>query len=553
MSRGAKACIIAKICRAAALAAALLPAAAAAQAPFPQLPPNESGLAEMLESGDIDSAGYGQLLAFYALPLSVPRGEMGYLALAFPEAADFLPATPEELAEYEPYDAKQLKRLFSDYPALGLFEPILRFNAAEARSPGEVAVGFNRSRASAPSGRRARFRWGDGAFSAEGAVTLDDSAALWQSRRAAASRKGAVAQVGNFKRRMPGAEMATGAFAPSAPLPETAAGGGFVAENYLYGGSAAWNGASLDIRELPGAAWAGAGAFCHLRPGETGWGAEAAARAGKQASFSAAAVGFNGRNFALLSAGYRADGKKGGAGVCEIAAVAAAPLSGENRAPALTLRLSHRAKGAAAEYALISFPANFDAPNSREKKKLLAETGEKDPTAPLLKHAFKTAVPLAGGAAKLLPELDFASSGGVRRIRAQVEARANAGGAAISARHAAKIFPQNADSALHASSAAVNYRPNYPAGVNARFQCAYGGGKKTNAECSAEFPVTAIPNAVVTPYARGKIASENEGWLGVKCEVHLYKKTWTAASAEAPVNTKGERGVYVKVASSYSF
>jgi hypothetical protein len=544
---GAKKYNIAKICALAAIAAAALFSPLRAQEPFPQLPPNESGLAELLEEGVIDSVQYGQLLAFYALPLSVPRGELGYLALAFPEIAEALPATPEELAEYEPYGSREVRRLFSDYPALCGFEPVLRFNAAEPRSAGEAAVGFNRSRASALSGHRARFRWAGGALSAEGAASLSDSAALWHTRRVAASRKGVTAQIGNFKQRMP-LSLALGAFAPPAPPPGAPDGapGGFIAENWLYGGNAAWNGAAFDAREIPGAKAVGASAFCHLRPNEIGWGAGADAKFGKRASLSAGLAAFNARAFALLSAGYRANG-------LAAQTEAAAPLSGENRAPALSIRLNHRAKNAAAEYEFTAYPANFDAPNSRLKKQLLAETGEKDTAAPIRKHAFKTTVPMAGGAAKLIHGLEFTECGGAKRIRAGAEAAARAGGADISVKHASKIFPNGAGRALHASSAAVIYRPERPVGIQAKFQSAYGGGKKTKFACSAEIPVAAIPNALLTPYAMGKYGAAKEHWLGIKGEFRLYKKTWTAASVEAPVNAKGEGDVYVKVASSYSF
>jgi hypothetical protein len=537
-----------RIARRGALPAVIAVAAAflsplCAQESFLRLPPDEGGLVELLEERAIDSLQYEQLLAFYALPLSVPQGELGYLVLAFPDIADMLPATYEELSAYEPFDNRQIRRLFSDYPALGGFEPILRFNVAERRSGGEVTVGVNRSRASALTGHRVRFRRAGKLLSADGGVTLSDSAALWQSRRAAASYGGINAQVGNFKRNVP-VDLTLGEFSSLAELTDGKMSG--VAENWLYGGSDTWNGASVDIREIPGAEAVGASAFCHLRPNETGWGAGAGVRVGKRAAFGAYLAGFNDYSFAHVYAEYKASGLRA-------EAVAAAPLAGKSNVPALSLRLNHRVKGASAEYGLVSYPKNFDAPHSRLKKRLLAEIGEKDPSEPVRKHSLRTAVPFADGAVKLIPELDFTASGGVRRIRGQAQVLARAGAANVSVKHASKFLATGVGAAPHSSCAAVGYQTRYPLEFRAAFQSAYGGGKKPRSAYSLEAPVAALPNAAVTPYVRGKHAAAGEYWLGIKSEFHLYKKTWTGVTVEIPVNVKREEGVYVKAASSYSF
>jgi len=571
-----------------ALAAAVMILSPAGVSALPiELPADEDDLAELLSARVIDTIQYEQLLAFYALPLSVPKGELGYLALLFPDVAEMMPATFEELSEYQPFDNKQIRRLFNDYPALEGFEPILRFNdaAAPGESNGEVVVGINRSSVSALRGHRIRFRRKGGLLSADGGLALSDSAALWQSRRLDVSYGGVKAHIGNFKQPVPG-ELAFGRFAPLSSLMELTDGNvSDAAANWLYGGSGAWNGGSVDVREIWGDIDAGASAFCHLRPSEIGGGAGADLKIGKRTKVFAGFTGFglgtaadagaegghgfyvdsetdgvddgvgsggqtvvtNGYYYAHLYAEYKAKSIRA-------AAETVVPLAKESLAPALSLHMNYSVKGSSAEYHAILYPKDFAAPMSRLKKQLLAEIGEKDPSSPSMqKHAVRATVPFIADAVKLIPELDFASSGGVKRIHGQAQLLARVGGAVVAVRHTAKIFATSTDSALHSSYASINYQTAYPLAVRASFQSAYGYYKNPRNTYSLETPTTVIPSTVIAPYVRGRYVLTNEYWLGIKSEFHLYKKTWTGVTLEIPVNVKKEENVYVKVSSSYSF
>lgn len=582
-----------------ALSAALAVFAVALSAPVPVyagvpytlLPADEGGLAELLEDRVIDTLQYEQLLTFYALPLSVPRGELVYLTLVFPEIADMIPASYEELSAYQPFDNRGIQRFFDDYPVIAGFEPILRFNVAEpASSRGEVVVGINRSRIDALTGHRARFRFKGGIVSADGGLTLCDSAALWQTRRVDVSYGGVNAHIGNFKRPIPG-ELALGGFSTLASLMELTDGElGSVAANWLYGGSNTWNGVAVDMREIPGVPAVGVGAFCHIRPGEVGGGGGVDVRVGKRSRVFAGFTGFrlgaeaadaadngggvygNDVNDGNDDGGDDGGGDSGGksvvtsnyllahlyaeykAGGFRATAETAVPLGEENFLPALSVRLNYRVKGSSAEYHIVSYPADFHAPMSYLKKQLFAEIGERKPsTSSIRKHALRTTVPFLDGAVKLIPELDFTESGGVRRIYGRTQACARVGLADIAVKHASKMFAAGADSMLHTTSASINLQTNYPVEIRAAFQSAYGHRKNTKNTYAFEVPLTAIPSAVITPYIRGKYALTNEYWFGLKSEFHLYKKTWTGVTVETPVNVKGEGDVYVKIASSYSF
>jgi len=508
-----------------------------------QLPADEDGLAELLSDRTIDTLEYEQLLAFYALPLSVPRGELIYLTLLFPETADMIPAGFEELSSYQPFDNAQIRRFFNDYPVLEGFEPILRFNTAETPEDpkGEVVVGINRSKIRELKGHRIRFRRKGDILSIEGALALSDTAVTWQSRRADLSYKNFSAQIGNFKQPVPG-ELTFGRLVRNVHPVHN------VHNSLLYAENAPWNGVSVNAKEIFSLPLQ-AVAFYHLRPSESSWGAGLSLNVNKTKLF-AGLTGFNEYYYAHLYAEYKTK-------TVSATAEAAAPLAEENATPALSLHLNYRVKGSSAEYHAVLYPINDDDafPMSRLKKKLLAEAGGEEFFAPFIqKHIVRMTVPFINDAVKLIPELDFTESGGVKRIQGQIESRTRVGYADVTVKHTAKIFTTfAADSALHATGATVNWQTPYPVAIRASFQRDYGHYKKTKNIYAVEVPTTIIPSTVISPYIRGKYTSVNEYLFGVKSEFHLYKKTWTGVTLEIPVNAKGEGDVYVKVSSSYSF
>jgi hypothetical protein len=250
------------------------------------LPSDEGELGAFVEEGAIDSFQYEQLLVFYALPLSVPQGELALLARVFPDIAELLPDR-ETLEEYQPFDNKQIQRLFGDYPVLADFEPVLRFNASPsaAASNGEAIFGIHKSGISELRGQRVRFRQKSSTVSTEGGITLSDTGALWQNRRADLTLGGAGIQAGNFKQPMPG-ELFFGRFSPLGDDDKD------IASNWFYAASNTWNGLSVDMQKIPGLPMAGAGAFAHVRPGERGAGGGFDLRVNKQWRMYAGVSGF---------------------------------------------------------------------------------------------------------------------------------------------------------------------------------------------------------------------------------------------------------------------
>jgi hypothetical protein len=559
-----------------------------------QLPDDESGLAALLEENAIDTFQYEQLLVYYALPLSVPQGELALLIQAFPDIEGLIPDNAQ-IEDYQPFDNRQIQRLFGDFPALAGFEPVLRFNAAAPPLlplSGEVIFGINKSGIDELKGQRVRFRQKSPFISTEGSVTLSDSGALWNSRRVDLQLGSVNAQFGNFKQPIPG-ELAFGIFSPTGDEVS-------ISSNWLYATSNSWNGLSVNMAKIPWLPSVSAGAFYHIRAGERGAGGAVNLRRGKQFMFSAGVSGFDIGNDGdnSVNDNNTADGGEAESGgyesdkydidtaqtfnniftdkyhytihmYCEYksktwkaAAESSQPVDGKSASPALSFRLNYKIKESSAEYRLVSFPANFNAPMSRAKKQTLAEIGEKTtpPSAQssaVQKHSLRMsillAVPLAA-MTRLTPEVDFTESGGaVRRVYGRAELRARAGIGDFALKHSSKIFTAEADSILHTSSASVYLQADYPVEIRATGQSAYGYYKNARHAYTFELICTALPGAAIAPFISGKYVTKHEYRLGLKTELHLYKKIWTGITIEIPVNIKEADNVYIKGSSSYAF
>ena len=558
-----------------------------------QLPDDESGLAALLEENAVDTFQYEQLLVYYALPLSVPQGELALLVQVFPDIDGLIPDNAQ-IEGYQPFDNRQIQRLFADFPALAGFEPVLRFNAAAPPLlplSGEVIFGINKSGIDELKGQRVRFRQKSPVISTEGSVSLNDSGAMWNSRRVDLQIGTVNAQLGNFKQPIAG-ELTFGVFSPIGDDVS-------ISSNWLYATGSSWNGLSVNMAKIPRLPSIAANAFYHTRPGERGAGGAVTLRHGKRLTFSAGASGFDivdggGNNVNDDNTG---DGGADGGGYepverdtgaartsnnvfadsylytihmyCEYkskawkaAAESSRPVDGKSSSPALSFRLNYKAKESSAEYRFISFPADFNAPMSRAKKQTLAEIGEKitlfsTQSSAVQKHSLRMSIPIAAplaATARLTPEVDFTESAGtVRRVYGRAELRTRTGIGDFAVKHSSKIFTAEADSALHTSSASAYLQADYPVEIRAAGQSVYGYYKNARRTYTLELICTALPSVAIAPFISGKYVTEHEYRLGLKTELHLYKKIWTGITIEIPVNVKGADNVYIKGSSSYAF
>jgi hypothetical protein len=563
---------------------ALIFMAFASSISLPQLPPDESGLGVLLEEQAIDTFQYEQLLVFYALPLSVPQGELALLAQVFPDIENMLP-TLEQIEAYQPFDNRQIRNLLNDFPILSDFEPILRFNVSisEQGANGEIIFGINRSPIDELRGHRVRFRFKTPNISAEGNVAFSDTAAMWQNRRVDVAHSGVNVQIGNFKQPIPG-ELFFGRFSSTAITD----GGDPVAANWLYGGSNTWNGASVNAEKIPGAPMLGASAFYHVRGDERGAGGGINLRVNRRIRVHAGITGFvdiasntdNINNTDDDDYDYYDDdvyGNIGGIGIVEDYLYTAhlygeyrerawrtvvetgLPLGQESIAPALSARVSYRIRESSAEYHFISYPSDFNAPMSSVKRRLLSEVGEKESSLSpsIQKHRLRMSVPLSIpsiSVVRLTPEVDFTEHQGmIRRVYGRADIRARVKSADIALRHSARIFTAEPDSVLYVSRASVNLQTGYPVEIRATGQSAYGYYENSRNTYTFELIYTGLPNAVIAPFARGRYVTDHEYWFGVKTELHLYRKTWTGITVEIPVGVERNDNVYIRGSSSYSF
>jgi hypothetical protein len=102
-----------------------------AQIPIQQLPLDEEEAYIMLKEGTLDSATWELIGRYYEQPLNVPDGELKDLVNVFPEIGHDVPSTQEQLAPYEPWAEKDVRRFFSDFPEVKNLEPILSFETCK--------------------------------------------------------------------------------------------------------------------------------------------------------------------------------------------------------------------------------------------------------------------------------------------------------------------------------------------------------------------------------------------------------------------------------------
>ena len=511
---------------------------------FFELPASEFDLGELLEEELIDSLQYEQLLVYYALPLSVPQGELALLALIFPHLEELIPDS-RQLEAYKPFDNRQIQRFFNDFPFLAAFEPVLRFNVSlsSLSSNGEIIFGVNKSRIDELKGQRVRFRQKSGPLSTDGSVYLSDIGAMWRSRCARIAVGGVNAAFGNFKQPIPG-ELFFGRFSPLTDENE------YVLSNWLYGGSRGWNGLMVETGGLPGIAALSARAFYHVRPNERGVGGGFDIHAGRRFKVYAGLTNFEtGDSLSLYTAHLYCEYRTK---IWRASLETGLPLEQESFQIPLSFRLSYRIRESSAEYRLLRYPSEIIAPMSAVRRRLLAEIGEREPCE-VQKHSLKMTVPLISGT-RLIPEIDFTESGGVvRRVYGKTQLRARAQTADFSIRHSSKIFTSEIDSILHATGLSLYLRTPYPLGIKAAAERTYGAYKNERISYSLDLQSSMLPNMIITPFVRGRYSLRHEFWFGLKNELHLYRKTWTNIAIEIPVGAKGDGNVYLKGSSSFTF
>ncbi|MBN1131408.1 MAG: hypothetical protein JXA71_20660 [Chitinispirillaceae bacterium] len=221
--------------------------AASSELELSVLPADENEALRMLEEGILDSSVWRKIEQYYAMPLRVSQGDLRILQDLFPELPSDLPAEPDGLSRYLPWDNGAVERIFVDFPDLAPFRPILSFdNGPAVPFPGQTGFYFSR-RGAADSGRQyALFSIGDPArAAASGRVDFTDAYGRWFRRSVSAAP-------------LPGVRFACGNFSPKRKAPFVSgyfprAGGGTdtaVSSTWFYGTARTWNGAAVS-RSLP--------------------------------------------------------------------------------------------------------------------------------------------------------------------------------------------------------------------------------------------------------------------------------------------------------------
>jgi len=230
------------------------------------------------------------------------------------------------------------------------------------------------------------------------------------------------------------------------------------------------------------------------------------------------------------------------------------PLEQNSFLMPVSFRLNYRIKGSLAQYHLLSYPSELNAPMSAVRRQILTEIGEKEYDHQVQKHSLKMTVPFFNQT-KLIPEIDFTESGGaVKRVYARTQLKARTETVDFSMKHSSRIFTLESDSVFHISGASLYLQTPYPLGIRASCEYRYGAYRYDRTSYALDLQSSILPNMIITPFIRGKyVLPHNELWFGLKHELHLYKRNWSSITVEIPVNVKGDENVYIRGSSSFTF
>jgi hypothetical protein len=229
---------------------------------LPVLPADGNEAVLMLSEGTLDSTVWRKVEPYYTMPLRVPQGDLAILQDLFPGLPDGLPAVPDALSRYQPWDDSAVIKFLENFPEIAPFRPILSFeNGPAVPLPGQTGIYFTRRGAADPGRHYTLFSLGDPArAAASGRVDFSDAYGRWFRR--------AVTVVP-----LPGVRIACGNFSPShrTPLfsghfPSNSDADTAVSSNWLYGTARTWNGAAASLNrshQKNGFSISGAEAFFH--------------------------------------------------------------------------------------------------------------------------------------------------------------------------------------------------------------------------------------------------------------------------------------------------
>ncbi|MFW5785186.1 MAG: hypothetical protein ACOCW1_03280 [Chitinispirillaceae bacterium] len=510
-----------------------------------ELPPEVDRLSDLILGGDIDSAQYEGLLDLYALPLSVPQGELGQLLHHFPTLAGEFPDR-DELGSYSPWGSRDVQRLFDDYPVLEAFRPVLRFNIRSGYERGEVVVTLNRSRWDKISGQRFKFRHSLSPLGYEGTVQIDESVARWQERRIRVDLSFVEGTVGSFSSPFPG-KLFFGKFGESENADAS------VVSNWLYASRRGWNGAWAEIfhpevpKKIRGML------FYHTRPSEIGWGAGAQLLSNKRLKVFG---GFS--KFDLFDTTvsvemvhfYSEVAYEGLKAVFETGS----PVVKEFRALPLSFRVRYRQKLSSVEYGLLYFPQKLNLPMSSLRGQILRTSEISDDLGAAVRHSFRFTVPF-GRAVKFVPDVELSGDDVV--VRRIVASAGLHGGWTVLDWRLRQAFDSHCtepDSVLHSTTVSFFYKPAFPINLKLNGNLYYGLSRKRRDLFVVDLCYNGLPNLEIGAYLRGVSYPDRfDLTLGLEKNLMFFKKTWTTITLEKPLLEQGWDNVQFRGASGFLF
>lgn len=511
----------------------------------PELPSDIDRLSELLRGGEIDSSQYENLLDLYALPLSVPQGELEQLLTIFPSLDGAFPIT-EQLQAYSPWGTKDIQKFFDDYPALEAFRPVLRFNVKSGSEKGEVVFTLNRSRWDQISGQRLKFKHSLSRLNYSGTVRIDESVARWQKRSLGVNIPCLDLVVGNFRNPFAGS-LFFGKFGTSEN------GDSSSLSNWIYGSRNYWNGISLEVFHPAHSNRARGMFFYHVRPSETGWGAGMDMKVTKWARLFG---GFSEINTAHSCAQkivhfyselkYRQFKARIETGT---------PLLDNSKDPPLKIMVNCKQKRSLVEYNLEYFPRKTKVPISRLRQSMLRRMDEEDRRCAVVRHSFRIVIP-SGENVRFSPDMELSGDGEmIHRLVSSVQLQARMDKIDLKVKQVYDYFSSEMDSVCHCTRISAVFNPDMPIELKFTGRSTYSEMfRNSKTRFLTHFCYGSVSNFKNTAYFRGVLSRDNfDIIIGIKSDFTLYEKTWTSLTVEKPLLEKGWDNVQLRGASGFLF
>ncbi len=503
------------------------------------LPSDEREGEYLLQNGLIDPLIWSYLAPLYSTPASVPDGE---LVLLEPIMDENLKSIEYQL--YEPWENRNIRQFFNDFPFLEPFRPVLCFNRQPKKTNGQMGLNFSKPLRDREVSQLIRFRYRtDPMFEADGRVVLKETNARWRSRSMTLSLPVMGAQAGNIRQPFPG-RVFYGYFQPQ-QVPDDSAG---LTGNWLYPQSNAWNGLGLSLNRkglCEGAL------FYHQRYEEKIYGGGVSVDAKEITVFAGLSRFYTAEDTGTIYLHLFSTVSFLSALNFELET--GVDVNAPKQLP-FVFRSAHRVRGHRIDLEGYYFPEGLELPQSRLKRTLLRKGGVVDIQESQVHGVRLRASHILGPGIRFSPEFELVRADNMPlNVHSSVAISINRV-LGTHLRYSSTFEPLKTDALYHRTFLSLSWAP-HPV-LDLRFSQRYNHSPINGYRYSFRFEVSVIKRDALglTPFIRGYSSFYGDDLLvGFKQQLTLSNRTRTVFSVEKSIQERGWDNVLIRGSSHYLF